>query len=79
MLKNITIILVVLFTSCKGNSQQKKEMLADESEAKETAFAVTKTDAEWQEQLTPDQYYVLRKAATENPFTSELLENKEAW
>lgn len=76
MLKNSAIVLVLLLTSCTGNSQKKKEMVA-ESDVKEAAFAVTKTDAEWQEQLTPDQYYVLRKAATENPFTSELLENKE--
>ncbi|TMM55908.1 peptide-methionine (R)-S-oxide reductase MsrB [Maribacter algarum] len=76
MQKNIAIILVLLFASCKGNSQEKKEVLA-KSDAKEKVFAVTKTEAEWQNQLTPDQYYVLRKAATENPFTSELLENKE--
>lgn len=77
MIKNIAIVLVLLFSSCKGNSQEKKEMVGDKTEVEETAFAVIKTDAEWQEQLTPDQYYVLRKAATENPFTSELLENKE--
>ena len=27
--------------------------------------------------LTDAEFYVLRKAATENPFTSDLLENKE--
>lgn len=77
MLKNCVIVLVLLLTSCQGNSQKNKKMVAEKSEVTEKVFAVTKTDAEWQEQLTPDQYYVLRKAATENPFTSELLENKE--
>lgn len=38
---------------------------------------MAKTEAEWQKELTDAEFYVLRKAATENPFTSDLLENKE--
>lgn len=77
MIKNIAIALCFIFISCKGNTQDKKEATVAKTDAQETAFAVTKTDAEWQKQLTQEQYYVLRKAATENPFTSDLLENKE--
>jgi peptide-methionine (R)-S-oxide reductase len=36
-------------------------------------FEVTHTDAEWKKLLTPDQYAVLRREATERPFTSPLL------
>ncbi|KAG7349135.1 methionine-R-sulfoxide reductase [Nitzschia inconspicua] len=38
---------------------------------------VEKTDQEWQEILTPDQYYVLRKEGTETPGASELNYVKE--
>ena len=33
------------------------------------ASKVTKTDAEWREELTPEQYEVLRQAGTEPAFT----------
>jgi peptide-methionine (R)-S-oxide reductase len=37
------------------------------------AFEVVRTDVEWHKLLTPDQFAVLRKSATERPFTSALL------
>jgi peptide-methionine (R)-S-oxide reductase len=39
------------------------------------AAKVTKSDAEWREQLAPDEYAVLRKAGTERPFTGEYTDN----
>jgi peptide-methionine (R)-S-oxide reductase len=39
-------------------------------------FEVTHTDAEWRKLLTPDQYAVLRHAATERPFSSPLDREK---
>ncbi len=41
-------------------------------------FAVTHTDAEWRKLLKPDQYAVLRKSATERPFSSPLDHEKRA-
>jgi peptide-methionine (R)-S-oxide reductase len=37
---------------------------------------VVKSEQEWREQLTPEQYEVLRRAGTEAPFTGELVYNK---
>jgi len=37
---------------------------------------VRKSEAEWAEQLTPQQYAVLRRQATERPFTGEYVHHK---
>jgi len=52
--------------SCKSNSQNQK-----------SRYLVTKSDAEWKEQLPQMAYYVLRKAGTERAFSGSLNYNKK--
>ena len=37
---------------------------------------IVKTEDEWRQQLTPEQYAVTRQRATERPFTGEYVHNK---
>ena len=38
---------------------------------------VTKTAKEWQEQLSPEEFYVCRQSGTEAPFSGKYYDNKE--
>jgi peptide-methionine (R)-S-oxide reductase len=66
-LLSILLISTLLF-SCNSKAQDKKEM---------KDFAINKTEAEWKTKLTENEFYILREAGTERPFTSNLLENKK--
>lgn len=76
MIKKLILVLSIALVGCKGNSQEKAEP-KNKSSQKEIAYKVDKTDAEWRNELTDLQYYILRKAGTETAGTSEFLDNKK--
>ncbi len=41
------------------------------------AKKITKSDQEWKNRLSPEQYYVTRQAGTEPPFTGKYWNSKE--
>ena len=38
---------------------------------------ITKTEEEWREELTPEQYEILRQKGTERPFTGKYVDAKD--
>ena len=76
MIKRMIFTLSILLVGCKGNSQEKTEEVKTRAD-KQVTYKVNKTDAEWRNELSELQYYVLRKAGTEPAGSSELLDNKK--
>jgi peptide-methionine (R)-S-oxide reductase len=53
-----------------------KEYLAEGADVTLTTEPLKRSEAEWKQVLTPQQYDVLRREGTERPFTSPLNEEK---
>lgn len=67
-MKKILILgLALLVLNCKGNAQKEKKV-----------YEISKTEAEWKAQLSETEFYVLRQAGTERPFTSSLNKNYQS-
>ncbi|WP_339813954.1 peptide-methionine (R)-S-oxide reductase, partial [Zunongwangia profunda] len=67
-MRKLLFIFIAVFTlvSCKGNAQ-------DENSKKKQKFEISKSESEWKKELTDAEFKVLRKAATERPYSSDLL------
>lgn len=64
----LSFIIIFNLLSCQSSAQGEKQ---------QKEFEITKTEEKWKQLLTAMEYEVLRKEATERPFTSELLDTKE--
>lgn len=59
--------------TAKGTTMDKKaDNMADDNSGK-----IVKTDEEWRQELTPEQYHICREGGTEQAFTGKYYKNKE--
>ncbi len=68
MKKIANILLIAVITVSCSQAQSGKHT---------KKFAVTKTEAEWKKELTPEQYNVTREEGTERPFKNAYFDNHE--
>lgn len=81
-MKNAFLILLgvsLMLTSCaqKNSSAKIQNKQATMNTNNNDSTKVEKTEEEWKQFLTPEQYSILREKGTERPFTGKLLLNKE--
>ena len=74
-MKYVSLLALSLFFISCGNAQKNEANSATTSNSE--SFKINKTDKEWKEVLTSEEYNVLRQEGTERPFSSDLLANKE--
>lgn len=68
-MKNLLLFFTLsLLFSCNTSAQKN-------SAQTEKEYTISKSDTEWKNQLSEDQYYVLREAGTERAFSSPLNKN----
>ncbi|EGV43906.1 peptide-methionine (R)-S-oxide reductase [Bizionia argentinensis JUB59] len=64
----LSIVLFSLVFSCNSSAQKKNSNEAE-------AFPISKSESEWKQELSSEQFYVMRESGTERAFSSPLDKN----
>ncbi len=67
-------LLILPLTACTGADPA---VHAEETEMNDPDYEIEKSPEEWKQELTEEEYRVLREKGTERAFTGDLLNNKE--
>lgn len=69
--------IVVLFASCETHDRDTLLTVTSSLPSRPPMRKVIKSDAEWQKQLTPEQYRITRQKDTERPFCGVFHDHKK--
>ncbi len=72
----LSLILILSLTYITGACQTKSNTLSN-TKKESSSYPIQKTDEEWKNALSDEQFYVLRKQGTERPFTGVYWDNKK--
>lgn len=74
-LPGIVVSCIIIFAGCGSSANEGSGQLRNKGE--ELGFEVNKTEEEWKQILTPEEFRILRKKGTEPAFTGKYHDNKK--
>ena len=83
IMRYVILLLAFSIVSCNSNSQAPVERSAASTDNITVDFSnidltkIEKSEKEWKEELTDQEYYVLREKGTERAFTGDHVNNKK--